>query len=105
MARGKKQPNKSVQKITNAEKSMIEELLKSAVQEYSVKFENNKIERHDIAQRITSLLSEFLPAFFVIGYDMKGQPFNLMHASNQMDADALTAALNKFLFNLNHNND
>jgi hypothetical protein len=105
MARSKKQPSKDVQKITNAEKTMIEDLLKSAIQDYSVKFDNNKTERHDIAQRLTTLLSEFLPAFFVIGYDMKGQPFNLMHASNQMDADALSAALNKFIFNLNHNND
>lgn len=105
MAKGKKQPSKNIQKMTNAEKSLIEDLLKSAVQEYSVKFESNKVERHDIAQRLTLLLSEYLPAFFVIGYDMKGQPFNLMHASNQMDADALTAALNKFIFNLNHNND
>jgi hypothetical protein len=46
-----------------------------------------------------------MSAFLIIGYDMKGQPTNIIQASNQMDADALTAAVNKFLFGMQHGNE
>lgn len=88
--------------LSKNEKAAVEELLRNAFTEYSTKFEAKKIERVETVQKISGFVSEFLSAFMIIGYDMKGRPINVIHAGNQMDADALTAALNKFLFNLNN---
>lgn len=104
---GDKDPKKDIlnQAITKKEKIAIEELLRNAFQEYSVKFENKKLERAETAERLVSFISEFLAAFMIIGYDMKGKPMNIIHATSQMDADALGTALNKLLFNLNSLDD
>lgn len=91
--------------ITKNEIAVVEELLRNAFNEYSVKFDSKKLERVETAQRLTSFISEFLSAFMIIGYDMQGNPFNIIHATNQMDADALSSALNKFIFNLNSIDD
>jgi hypothetical protein len=91
--------------VTKREKAAIEELLRNAFQEYSVKFESKKLERAETAERLVSFISEFLSAFMIVGYDMKGRPMNIIHAVNQMDADALGTALNKLLFNLNSSDD
>jgi hypothetical protein len=96
---------KVIDKITKVEKVMIEDLLKSAFQDYSSKFNIAKVEKIDLVERITSFVSEYMSAFLIIGYDMKGQPTNIIQASNQMDADALTAAVNKFLFGMQHGNE
>jgi hypothetical protein len=96
---------KVIDKITKVEKVMIEDLLKSAFQEYSDKFNLAKTEKIDLVQRITSFIAEYLSAFLIIGYDMKGHPTNIIHANNQMDADALTAAVNKFLLGIQNGND
>jgi len=87
--------------LSKNDKAVVEELLRNALTEYSIKFETKKLERVETVQKISGFVSEFLSAFMIIGYDMQGRPINVIHAGNQMDADALTAALNKFLFNLN----
>lgn len=91
--------------ITKAEKAAIEELFRNAVSEYSLKFQTKQIERTELVNKITSFISEFLSAFIIIGYDMKGAPINVIHGGSQMDIDALTAALNKFIFNIHNNNE
>ena len=101
----KGEPIKKVPVISKNEKAVVEELLRNAFNEYSIKFEAKKMERAEAAQRVTAFISEFLSAFMIIGYDMQGNPMNIIHASNQMDADALSSALNKFIFNLNNLDD
>lgn len=100
-----KKPSKTVPIVSKNEKAVVEELLRNAFNDYSIKFEAKKMERAETAQRITGFISEFLSAFMIIGYDMQGTPMNIIHASNQMDADALSSALNKFIFNLNNSDD
>jgi len=86
-------------KIVKSDKKDIEGLLKSVMKDYLAQQSDVKIENSKNIQTLSSMVSEFLNAFIIIGYDFKGNPQNLIHAKNQMDADALTAALNKFLFN------
>jgi len=101
----KKRKGKNTPLLTVGEKSVIQELLRSAFNDYSVKYESKRLERADIVEKVIPYLSEYLSAFMLIGYDMHGQPLNIIHATNQMDADALSSALNKFLFNIHNNND
>ena len=100
-----KKNKKSSSQMTKSEKAMIENLLRSAIQDYAVQFENKQIDKAELLDKIPSFLSEFMSAFLIIGYDMKGAPVNIMHAVSQKDGDALTAALNKFLFQIHNNND
>jgi len=97
-----KKPTSSLPVVSKSEKAVIEELLRSAFTEYSLKYDVKKLERAETAQRLTAFISEFLSAYMIIGYDMQGAPLNIIHATNQMDADALSAALNKLIFNLNN---
>jgi hypothetical protein len=62
-----------------------------------------KNEKSKNLQNLTGLISEYLSAFIVLGYDINGAPVNLIHAKNQMDADALSAAINRFIFNVASN--
>lgn len=100
----KKRKSSSIE-ITKSEKAMIEELFRNAINDYSTKFQAKQIERHDLVNKISSFISEFLSAFMIIGYDMKGAPVNIVHGGSQMDMDALNSALNKFIFNIHNNNE
>jgi hypothetical protein len=91
--------------VSKVEKAVIEDLFRSALSEYTAKMESKHIERADMIDRISGFVSEFLSAFIIIGYTMKGEPINIVHASNQMDMDALSSGLNKFLFNIHNNNE
>lgn len=100
-----KKVKKASSQITKNEKAVIENLLRSAMQDYAVQFESKQMDKMELIDKIPAFLSEFLSAFLIIGYDMKGTPINLMHATSQKDGDALTAALNKFLFHIHNNNE
>jgi hypothetical protein len=101
----KKKDKNTIPMLNASEKSVIRELLQSAFNDYAVKYESKRLERADIVDKVIPFLSEYLSAFMLIGYDMHGQPLNIIHATNQMDADALSSALNKFLFNIHNSND
>jgi hypothetical protein len=88
----------SSKKLSQPEKAHIEELLKSAMQDYAQKQVKNIKDKEDMAERLVSMISEYLGAFLLIGYDSKGAPFNIFHATSQLDADAITTALNKMIF-------
>lgn len=96
----KKKPyNKVASKLTPPEKAQIEDLLESAMREYVVnqaKFIKN---REELVNRVTGIISEYLSPFMLIGYDTKGQPVNIIQATSQLDADALSTAVNKIIFN------
>lgn len=82
-------------------KEQIKQLLKEALQadllERSRKSADNKV-------AISSTLEEFMKCFIVLGYDMNGNPINLVHANSQQDADSLSTAVNRF-FMQNNNPD
>lgn len=93
-----KTPPKKENKITALDRSQINELLSESIGNFvlKVKKENKNIE--DSVERIDNYLSEYLTAFMVFGYDMKGNPICMHHAINQMDADALNSLINRSLF-------
>lgn len=92
-------------KLANIDKKQIDELLKSALQEYLVHQSSAKKEKSQNMHNLATLVSEYLSAFIIIGYDMNGAPTNYIHAKSQMDADALSAAVNRFIFNAANNSD
>jgi len=92
-------------KIANVEKKQIEDLLKSSLQDFLLRKSTIGSEKAKNVQNLVSLITEYLSAFIVIGYDVSGEPVNLIHATNQMDADALSAAINKFIIHSIQNND
>lgn len=93
-----------MEKLSPPEKAHIEELLKSAMQDYAVRQHKHIKDREELAHTLSSIISEYLGPFMLIGYDTKGQPFNIIHAHTQLDIDAITTAINKFIFNM-HNNE
>lgn len=96
----KKKPNKmesSSQKLTPPEKAHIEELLKSAMTEYATKQVKIIKDKQELAHKVSGIVSEFLGPFILMGYDTKGEPFNIIHAQSQLDIDAITTAVNKFI--------
>jgi hypothetical protein len=89
---------KKENKVTALDRAQINELLAESIGSYvsKVKTENKNIE--DSVEKIDNYLSEYLTAFMVFGYDMKGNPICMHHAINQMDSDALNSLINRSLF-------
>ena len=81
-------------------KGQVDDLIRSVIQDYMVQHGQLKNEKSKNLQNLTGLISEYLSAFIVLGYDINGMPVNIIHAKNQMDADALSAAINRFIFNV-----
>ena len=90
--------NKPEKKIANIEKKEIQDLLNSVLKDHILQQSIAKNNRIKNIQSLVSIISEYLGSFFIIGYDISGQPVNLIHATNQKDADALSAAINRFIF-------
>lgn len=89
--------NNKLQPIVSSDKKQIEGLIKGAMRDYLVYQSDMKVENTRNIETLVGMISEYLSAFIIIGYDVKRQPVNLIHAKNQMDADALSAAVNKFI--------
>ena len=89
--------NNKLPKVTNYDKKQIEDMLKSSLQEFLIRKSGTNMEKAKNVNNLISLITEYLSAFIIIGYDVSGQPVNIVHATNQMDADALSAAINKFI--------
>lgn len=94
-----------LQKLVKTDKKQIEELLRSAMQDYLKYQTSARTEKTKNINNLVNLISEYLGAFIIVGYDMTGMPVNLIHAKNQMDADALTTAFNKFIFSTLNSRD
>lgn len=86
-------------KVLKGDKKQIEEFLQSAMQDFLVRKSGLNSEKTKNLNNLVTLISEYLSAFIIIGYDISGESVNLVHATNQMDADALSAAINKFILN------
>lgn len=99
----KKKPSKTIQKnnekLSALDKAQINELLSQSIQNYVKRVKSDAKEISDSIELIDGYISEFLQAFIVFGYDMKGHPVCIHHATNQMDADALNCLVNRVLFN------
>jgi hypothetical protein len=88
-------------KIQKIDKKNIEELLRSVMQQHLTQQSSIKIEKTKNIHNLVNLVSEYLSPFIILGYDIDGQPVNLIHSKSQMDADALSAAINRLIFSNN----
>ena len=51
-------------------------------------------------QAMCSNIDEFLSAYIVLGYDIDGEPVVVTQAKTQKDLDALSVALQKYIFSI-----
>jgi len=87
--------NKSLDPDTE---SLLRDALKSLVQE---KFNSRKTD--DEIEAMVSTCAEFMKCFVIMGYDFKGKSIKpIFYAKNDIDADALTQYVQKFIMNSLH---
>jgi len=78
--------------------SLIRDALKTLVQE---KFNNRKTD--DEIEAMISTCAEFMKCFVIMGYDFKGNSIKpIFYAKNDIDTDALTQYIQKFIMNSLH---
>lgn len=97
--KSKKTTLKNDDKISPLDRSQINELLSESIRNYVVRAKKESKDIEEIVSLVNSHVSEFLQAFMILGYDIKGNPICIHHATNQMDADAINSLLNRIIFN------
>lgn len=95
--RRKTPPNDN--KISSLDRAQIKELLADSIENYVVKLNKDSKDVTESIELLDGYISEFLQAFMIFGYDMKGRPICMHHANNQMDSDALNSLINRVIFN------
>jgi len=93
----------NINKLTPPERAHIEELLKSALNDYATRQKKIIKDKEAVAEKLVAMITEYIGPFILIGYDTQGEPFNIINATSQMDADAIATAVNKFIFNCLNN--
>jgi hypothetical protein len=73
-------------------RDLIKDALKTNLE--SKKKYNKKIQ---LESALASTVKEFLTNFIIIGYDLNGKPLILKHAKTQMERDALTSLVIKYM--------
>jgi hypothetical protein len=86
-------------KISSLDRAQIKELLADSIENYVVKLNKESKDVAECVELLDGYVSEFLQAFIIFGYDMKGRPVCMHHANNQMDGDALNSLINRVIFN------
>ena len=81
----------------------MESIIKSTLHEYLKQKINLKTERTADITHLDSIISEYLDCLIIIGYDMANSQVNFIHAKDQKDADALSAAINRFFYQSQNN--
>ena len=81
----------------------MESLIKSTLHNYLQQKTNLRQERTLDLTHLDSIISEYLDCFIIIGYDMSNSQVNFVHAKDQKDADALSAAINRFFYQSQNN--
>jgi len=92
-----KSPSKKNDKLTALDRAQINELLSQSIQNFVDRSKKEARDVDEVVNLIDTHLSEFLQAFVIFGYDMKGQPICIHHATNQMDSDAINSLINRVL--------
>jgi hypothetical protein len=86
--------------------SISKEQIRLLLKEVMLKnIEEEEIQRNVTLESISSTLEEFLRCFIVVGYNLDNEPVLISNAKTQLDADALTTALNKLFFSMGGKDD
>ena len=98
----KKPPVSKTEKTPSISQEQIRSLLKEVMMKNIEEVEH---QRNVTLESISSTLEEFLRCFIVIGYNLDHEPILISNAKTQLDADALTTALNKVFFSMGNKDD
>lgn len=85
------------EKITPLDRAQINELLAESISNYVSRAKKEVKNTEEVVELLNGYMSEFLQAFVLFAYDVKGNPLCIQYATNQMDADALNTLVNKAL--------
>lgn len=89
--------------ISEAEQKKIQEMLLHAQLEFNkVKTNIVKEKRREI-ETLNSQIKEFVGPFMLLGYDLNGNPIEMVSASSPSEHDALLERLRRVMFKINQN--
>ena len=74
------------------------DMLKNALSTYLNTQASNVAAKNRELSALSTVVSEFLNSYIILGYTPAGEPVQIIGAHNQQEADSLSAILNKFLF-------
>ena len=79
--------------------AQVEEIIKNAFLRFADAAQMKQYKVKDL-EHLDSMVSEFLKAFMVLGYDLNGEKAFIMHATNPNDRDALVEHLRTTLLGI-----
>jgi hypothetical protein len=79
--------------------AQVEEVIKNAFLRFADAAQLKQYKVKDL-EHLDSIVSEFLKAFIVLGYDLNGEKVFIMHATNPQDKDALVEHLRTTLLGI-----
>jgi hypothetical protein len=79
--------------------ALVEEVIKNAFLRFADAAQMKQYKVKDL-EHLDGIVSEFLKAFMVLGYDLNGEKVFIMHASNPNDRDALVEHLRTTLLGI-----
>jgi hypothetical protein len=79
--------------------ALVEEVIKNAFLRFADAAQMKQYKVKDL-EHLDSMVSEFLKAFMVLGYDLNGEKVFVMHATNPNDRDALVEHLRTTLLGI-----
>jgi hypothetical protein len=79
--------------------AQVEEVIKNAFLRFADATQMKQYKVQDL-EHLDSVVSEFLKAFMVLGYDLNGEKVFIMHATNPNDRDALVEHLRTTLLGI-----
>lgn len=79
--------------------AQVEEVIKNAFLRF---YDNAQLKQYKVKdlEHLDTVVSEFLKAFMVLGYDLNGEKVFIMHATNPHDKDALVEHLRTTLLGI-----
>lgn len=93
---GKPQPNRR-KKAALPEKTVTSDQLQNLLKEALTSFaEEKKRTTTNEIDAMLGTLEEFLQTFVLIGYTLDGEPFSVINAHSQQEADSLSTAVTRF---------
>lgn len=100
--RKRRKRSKSTQDNSPSIEENAEALAKLLKDALSIKKQKKRLEEQELeTDALIATNQEFLKAFIIIGYDLQNKPVTLMHAKDQLDADALLTSLNRLFIEAN----
>lgn len=83
---------------------IINNLIKESLNKFAEE-SRAKVYKEECAQAVIAVLAEFLQNYILIGYDFEGTNIKIVKANTSLEADALITALQKFVMQMQINNN